>query len=196
MKNKILIVVDYQYDFASPQGALYVPEAEKIASNIQNYINDDSFDKIIYTMDTHIQEDYFKSEESKMFPIHCEFNTPGWELYKITPRNKEIKLIIEEGILYKPSNFSIDNEYVFVKDKFSVWESNDQYKSFFNSIDKNSEIVVVGVATNYCVFMNVIGLINNGFFNISIDNSCVKGIKDQSFDKNISIMKNKNIKFI
>jgi nicotinamidase/pyrazinamidase len=195
MKNKILIVVDYQYDFASPEGALYVPEAETILDSIQNQINDTSFKDIIYTMDTH-DSNYNASEEAELFPPHCKFNTPGWDLYKIKTRNIETKIIIEEGVFESPKDFSIENEFVFMKDKFSIWEGNRNYEKFFTEkYDKDIEIVIAGVATNYCVFMNAMGYIERGYKNVTVVNNSVKGIKDDTYDKNIAIMKNNNIKF-
>jgi len=197
MKNKVLIVVDYQYDFVSPEGALYVPEAETIVNSIQNQINDKSFTDIIYTMDTH-DSSYSSSEESKLFPAHCEFNSRGWDFYQIKPRNKEVKTIIESGIMESPKDFSIDREFVFMKNQFSIWDGNDNYERFFQEKfpSKETPIYIVGVATNYCVFQNAMGYISRGYTNVNIIESCTKGIKDDSFDKNINIMKNRNINFI
>jgi len=196
MKNKILIVVDYQYDFASPEGALYVPGAETIVDSIQEKINDTSFKDIIYTLDTHDNEEYISSEESKLFPIHCEFNSFGWDLFKIQTRNRETKLILEEGIFESAKDFSVKNEFVFMKDKFSIWEGNSNYEKFFiERYDKDTEIVIVGVATNYCVFWNAMGYRERGYKNVKIMSDSVKGIYDDTYEKNIEIMKNKNIKF-
>jgi len=192
---KVLIIVDYQYDFVSPKGDLYVPGAEDISKNIQKLIDSD-FDKIIYTMDTH-DSSYSKSEESKLFPEHCMFNTKGWDLYKIKPKNREIKTIIENGVFESPKDFSIENEFVFMKDKFSIWEGNKSYTKFMRTnIDKDSEIFVCGVATNYCVFQNIVGLIDRGYKNINIVSNAVKGIPDETYKKSIQFMKSSDINFM
>ena len=194
--KKILIVVDYQYDFASPEGNLSVSGADTIVDNIQNLINDKSFDNIIYTMDTHNLTDYNNSEEGKLFPIHCEFNTPGWDFYKIKPRNNSIKTLIEEGVMEKTVDFSINEEYVFIKDKFSIWEGNQDYEEFFLSkFDKNTEIVICGVALDVCVFEHAKGLINRGFRNVTIKSEAVKGITEEGSKKCEIVMKNDNIIF-
>ena len=87
--KKILIVVDYQHDFVN--GVLAIPQADLIANNIQNQINDKNFDEIIYTFDTHTLQDYEISEEKKLFPfIHCQYKTKGWNFFDIQPRNNEI----------------------------------------------------------------------------------------------------------
>jgi nicotinamidase-related amidase len=155
-------------------------------------------------MDTHTPVEYSKSEESTIFPdIHCEFNTPGWNLM-INPRNPEISEIIEEKVFNEPKDFSIENEFVFVKDKFSIWEGNQRYADWFNNtFDKDVNIYIVGVATNYCVFMNAIGYPEKGYENICLISDCIQGIKsfpdgtpDSSYGENIITMLNNGIKII
>lgn len=195
--NKILVVVDYQKDFASPNGALYVPEAETISQTIQTEINKTEYKKIIYTMDTHIKEEYKKSQEATMFPDHCEFNTEGWAMHEITPRNKKIIELAKVGSFETPMDFTIGKESVFVKDKFSIWEGNPNYKEFINQFCRiKTEFVIVGVATNYCVFQNAMGYKEMGFENVRVMTSATKGIIDETYEENIKIMKNSNIKFV
>lgn len=194
--QKILIVVDYQYDFVT--GALPVAEADTIAENIQKEIDNPSYDTVIYTLDTHIAEDYFNSPEGQMFPIHCEFNTPGWDFYKIKPRNREVAMIINEGLLEEPKDFSIKNEFVFMKDKFSIWEGNSSYENWFKTnFDKDVEIYIVGVATDFCVFFNANGYHNFGYKNVNVISNCTKGIDfEGSMNKAIFEMKASNVNFI
>jgi len=202
MKN-ILIVVDYQNDFVDPNGSLPVYDADKISKNIQNKINDKKYENIIYTFDTHTSDEYFKSDEQKIFPnIHCEFNTNGWNLFKIKPRNnKEFQIMVNN--MNEPFNFyDINDEFFFTKNVFDIWNGNSIYPKWFENNFNKDEVIVIGVATNYCVFMNVMGLVKRGY-KINIIEDSVKGIKnfpdgsiDDSFDNNISIMKNKNVNFI
>jgi len=194
--KKVLIVVDYQYDFASKEGALSVEGGESIYENIDKLISDPSFDNVIYTLDTHTEDKYINSEEGSMFPPHCELNTTGWELYKIKPRHRAISNIINDVSMEVPTDFSVEEEFVFMKDKFSIWEGNKDYESFFQSkFDKDTEIVIVGLATNYCVFMNVMGCIERGYKNVSIMSDSIKGIKDDTYEQNINIMKNRGVVF-
>ena len=48
---KTLVVVDVQYDFASPDGALYVNGSEIIANKVLEVIKD--FDHVVFTLDFH-----------------------------------------------------------------------------------------------------------------------------------------------
>jgi len=194
--KKILIVVDYQYDFVSKKGALPVEGADTIWKNIQEKINDKSYDFIIYTFDTHNKKDYYNSEESKSFPnIHCEFGTKGWWLYKIQPRSNDIKRMYHNRII--PADIVINEEFFFVKDKFSIWEGNPDYKDFFNNaFEKDIQIDICGVAEDVCVSMNGIGLKENGYTNVNVLSNCVKSIGNNETIVNISRMKEYGIKYV
>ena len=201
--KKILIVVDYQHDFVAKNGALPVPNADKLSQNIQAKIDDPTYDGTIYTFDTHTKEQYDGSDEQEYFPdIHCEFETPGWNLFEIKPKFKEWNDYIES--LKEPFDFfQSANEYFFTKNVFNIWQGNSTYPEWFPTKFPSDEyeIDVVGVATNYCVFMNVMGMADKGY-KVNIIQDCVEGITnfpngdiDPSFDKNITVMKNRNVIF-
>lgn len=205
MKKKVLVVVDYQFDFVDPSGALPVPDADTISENIQNRINSDIYKSVIYTFDTHTNSEYNGSEEQKLFPnIHCEFKTAGWNLYKIQPKNANIFNSVVD-VLENPFNMvNIDSEYFFTKNVFDVWQGNEVYDGWFQKkFPKDEyEVDVVGVSTNYCVFMNVMGLVSKGY-KINVIENGVAGIQafpdgsiDPSFKQNIEIMKSVGVSFI
>ena len=194
MNKKVLVVVDYQNDFASPEGALYVPQGETIAERIQREINNDMYDAIVYTMDTHIASDYEKSAEAEMFPLHCEYGTIGWDFFEIEPRNPEIKTVMKNKSC--PKDIRIGNEYVFTKDVFDVWEGNINYENFIKTFDKDTEFIIVGVATNFCVKWNAMGCSNIGYNNVSVIWDAVKGIPTDEFEDDIAQMRANDITFI
>jgi len=204
--KKILIVVDYQFDFSSPQGALPVSNADIIAKNIQREINRNDYDAIIYTMDSHTPTQYEGSEEQTMFPnIHCEIGTKGWELFNITPRNPEIAIQMKIDFFENnATSTNIDKEFMFMKDKFDIWTGNKEYEEFFTkNFEQDTEINIVGVATNYCVFMNAMGYPQRGYKNVKLISDCIEGIKefpngeeDPSYGENIMTMIQNGIKII
>lgn len=165
---KILVVVDYQHDFVF--GKLAVPNALSIKDKIQNEIDYGDYDKYIYTLDTHEKQAYEKSEEKKLFPeIHCERGTIGWNL-EINPRTS----------IYKKQNFKIfsyEKEIFVCKDKFDVFAGNKEYEKMLEIFGKNIEFTVVGVATNYCVFFHVMGLLQRGY-KVILKKDFIKGIPD------------------
>jgi len=199
--KKLLIVVDYQQDFVT--GILPVPEAITLKNNIQTLINDKSYTNIIYTFDTHTKEEYKTSEEKEFFPdIHCEYKTKGWKLFEIKPRNN-IEYQVTLNNFNTPNDIFINDEMFFVKNKFDIWSGNKNYKNIFiNNFDKNIEIHIVGVALNYCIYQNVMGLIKNGY-KVKIIENAVKGIQrlpngnpDISFYNTLKKMKENGVEII
>jgi len=196
--NKVLIVVDYQNDFADPNGALYVPEAETIADKIQQEIDNPIYSDIIYTLDTHTIPEYKNSKEAELFPEHCVFNTKGWFLHKIKPRKNVLNRMLKEKCFNDPIDFSIGEEFVFIKDRFSIWEGNKDFEKFISCRydEEYTEFAICGLATNYCVFMNAMGFKDMLFKNVTILEDCVRGIHDDTYDLALEEMKKRNIKFV
>jgi len=203
--KKILMVVDYQNDFVDPQGALPVPNADKLTNNIQYRINSVEYDYRVYTFDTHTTKQYIGSDEQKIFPnIHCEYKTKGWDFYNIVPRNnKEFRKIIDKSDT-PFGEIKFERDFFFTKDVFNIWDGNTTYPKWFESTFPKDkfEIDVVGIALNYCVFMNVMGMIEKGY-KVNIIQDCVEGIKsfpngavDDSYNQNITVMKNRGVNFI
>ena len=75
---KTLVVVDVQYDFASPNGALYVKGGEIIADKVLEVIAD--FDKVVFTMDFHPLTHCSFEENGGIWPAHCVAYTQGTAL--------------------------------------------------------------------------------------------------------------------
>ena len=79
--KKLLIVVDMQNDFID--GSLGTKEAKAIVPNVAKKIRDavKNGDLIVYTRDTHYDDEYFDSKEGKKLPVkHCIFKTEGWRI--------------------------------------------------------------------------------------------------------------------
>ncbi len=59
LKNTALLIIDAQFDFCDPTGALFVPGAENDVERIANFIlsNSENIDQIYVTLDTHQVKD-------------------------------------------------------------------------------------------------------------------------------------------
>ncbi|MDR2846384.1 MAG: cysteine hydrolase [Candidatus Methanoplasma sp.] len=76
-----LVVIDYQVDFVS--GSLGSDAAVAIEPKIIRKIEDclQRGGKLFFTMDTH-DPGYLDTDEGRRIPIiHCEKDSPGWQLY-------------------------------------------------------------------------------------------------------------------
>lgn len=76
--SKALIVIDMQNDFIT--GPLGNPECQAVVPNIVQILQQNSYDKIIFTRDTH-SENYLQTQEGKNLPVeHCIQGTEGWNI--------------------------------------------------------------------------------------------------------------------
>ena len=140
MKN-LLLIIDYQYDFVANDGLLTVGE---LAQNIENNICDlaslyiKNNDDIIFTLDTHIKENWTNHPESKSFNIHCIKDSKGHFPYGKT---KDI-------LNYK-------NTYIL--EKSAYFPLIDDINKIVNNYDS---IELCGVVTDICVLQTAIALYN------------------------------------
>ena len=80
MANKyktIFVDIDTQHDFMDPQGALYVPQADRIVPDLRRLFAAaiESRVPVVSTADYHSQDD--PEVTTYGFPAHCVAGTPG-----------------------------------------------------------------------------------------------------------------------
>lgn len=181
-----LVLVDCQNDFMNPDGALYVPGAEKIKDAIVRTIKqkDLCFEWVILTQDWHSKEDYAQREESKLFPEHCLKGTRGAQVID------EIEHALQEACLDAL-------EIRFTKPVFDIWaESLDFVDTIKREIRPQDTIYVCGVATNYCVYQAIKGFIAAGFKNVVMLTDAVKEIPDETYEPRMAELKELGVTFV
>ena len=169
--HNILLVVDGQVDFTT--GALGSEETAAIIPNVAKRVHEyeDNGNMILYTQDTHFSN-YLETSEGKHLPyMHCEVDTPGWEIVsEILPRYSTPKTYWKKtfGDLFLPN--AIRNFFL-----------NCSYDG------KDMRILIVGWVTNICVVSNA--LILKAALpeaEIIVDAECCAGT---SFDAHIAALK-------
>ncbi|MFV9672903.1 MAG: isochorismatase family protein [Acidimicrobiia bacterium] len=139
-----LIVVDVQNDFADPDGSLYVSGGETTIPFINEQIAmaAGAGATVIYTRDWHPESTPHFAKDGGIWPVHCVGGTWGSEFHPdLNADGEEIKKGTsgEDGY----SGFS-------VRDPETGTESSTGLKSLLR--DKRiTDVVVVGLATDYCV---------------------------------------------
>lgn len=151
MTKKALIVVDVQNDFL-PGGALGTERGYHAADNIVEHLkkSGDKYDLIVSTQDWHIEPgDHFDK-----WPVHCEADTHGAEI------REDLQEVLETF-----------GQYVKVR----KGQYSDGYSGFsgVNSLDESleevlleegiEEVVVVGIASDYCVKETALDAVKLGF---------------------------------
>lgn len=178
MKNKktfkILDIVDIQNGFIAKDGNLSIEGAAELVSKIQTFVDNlpkDYYDLILVKYDTHIKGEYKLSEESKMFPLHCEYGTKDWELV-IDPKDLEsrenclflVKNIFDmwgkgTNVKKRDIDFQDEKEENLYNNLFNVFEDakcekplahRDELMNIIFDGSHNVEVDLLGVASDFC----------------------------------------------
>ncbi|WP_027063456.1 isochorismatase family protein [Mesoplasma seiffertii] len=147
MKHALLIV-DYQYDFVSPEGNLYVPGAETKLEHITGLISKFKQENnlVIASKDWHPADHYSFAEWGN----HCEQNKQGASLM--------INETDVDHIILKGQNKNIESYSAFFDEK----GNSNGLDELLKKLNVN-ELTIVGVATDICVANTVSSAIKAGY---------------------------------
>ena len=145
--RQALIVVDVQNDFC-PGGTLAVPHGDEVIAPLNRLI--DRFlergDPVFKSRDWHPPTTKHFTMYGGSWPVHCVQNTKGAEFHPALRDDPRIK-IISKGM---------DNT-----DGYSAFDETDLASQLRE--DGVEELVVGGLATDYCVRHTVLDAIGKGF---------------------------------
>lgn len=158
-RKKILVVVDYQYDFFNPNGALYVNGGEKLQDKIEAIIP--NFDKVFFTLDSHPLNHCSFKDNGGQWPTHCVMNTIGYGIpvsmmklakdYTFVYKG-EMEDMEEYGAWSDEVDFSMDIGMCWDIDEMLPYEKGSDYDEYLKKhYEYVDEIVVCGIAGDYCV---------------------------------------------
>jgi nicotinamidase/pyrazinamidase len=153
----ILWEVDTQKDFMLPGGKLYVPGAEKLLPNIQKLTDAARRGRrfLVSHGCFHSPDD----PEFKVFPPHCVKGTPGSEYVAQALADKVVRVANEDGGL--PNNLLEYQQILLEKQTLDIFESRHA-AALVEILPRESEFLVFGVVTEYCVRLAVKGLLQRG----------------------------------
>ena len=177
-KKKILVIIDCQNSFIT--GELRNEEAIKAVPNIMKKVQEEKWDFIFLTRDTHT-EDYLNTREGQKLPVvHCIKGTHGWEI-----EESVMAAVDESKIPYAIYNkftfglFDIADDLEWELDKNDIDFENDTY------------IEVCGFCTDICVVSNAL-LLKASFYDwadIAVDSKCCAGVTPESHEAALTTMK-------
>ena len=143
MKQRFLVLVDFQQDFVSENGALSINNPQLIL-RVQRFVDNlqkGMFEQIIVTRDNHLPETYALTPEADCFPPHCLYGTPGAELAVCLKDN------IPVTTLYKSTT--------------DIWNELTNYK-LLQQDWKGKEVYLAGVLSDICVRKAMDGFLRRG----------------------------------
>ena len=188
-KEPVFVDIDTQFDFMDPGGSLYVPDAEKIISNIKklfDYAKEHKI-KILSSVDAHKIND----PEFKIFPPHCVKDTPGNQ--KIEASTCKNRIVIENK-KQEAIETILDYEQIIIEGQtFDVFDSINT-DEIIRKLDV-SDYVVFGVATDYCIKAAVLGLIRRGY-KASLVTDAIKAITKEGEKEALKEMRDAGVIFV
>ena len=157
--GRALVVVDYQNDFASPDGALSVSGGDAIAGRINELMRSGDYDLVVATRDWHPEDHGSFTAQGGTWPVHCVQDTDGAQLHPDLDA-AAVDVIVDKG--QDPgtdgySGFDGTNLAGLLRER---------------GID---QLTVVGLATDYCVKNTALEALQEGFA-VTVDTNAVRGV--------------------
>jgi nicotinamidase/pyrazinamidase len=188
----IFFDVDTQRDFMEPTGALYVPDAETIHSNIERLLRAAGDRKVttISSRCAHEPDD----PEFEIFPPHCIEGSPGAErvfadLPALPRREIAVDAAADPQAQIRPATHYVIKKKVF--DLFSnLWLDGLRRRGDF----KGESCAVFGVATDYCVRACALGLAEAGAHILLVEDA-IRGVADETISRTIDEMRGVGVEF-
>jgi nicotinamidase/pyrazinamidase len=151
-----LIVVDVQNDFADPQGSLYVAHGEDVVPVANREIERAraAGALVVYTQDWHPESTPHFQKDGGTWPVHCVMTTWGAEFHP--------QLEVDGEVIQKGSEGEDGYSGFSVRDPATGSEERTRLEGLLR--DKGVErVVVLGLATDYCVKETAIDAAKAGF---------------------------------
>jgi nicotinamidase/pyrazinamidase len=155
---RALVVVDLQRDF-TPGGALAVPDGDAIADRVNELAASGGFDLVVATRDWHPPDHGSFAERGGPWPVHCVQGTSGAELHPSLDRSR-VDAVVDKG--EDPAT-----------EGYSGFEGTELERLLReHGVD---EVVVVGLATDYCVKNTALDAARLGLA-VTVDPEAVRGV--------------------
>jgi nicotinamidase/pyrazinamidase len=169
-----LLVVDVQNDFADPQGSLHVQGGEEIVPlvNIEIEQARAAAAKVIYTQDWHPPSTPHFQKDGGIWPVHCVKDSWGAELHP--------DLDVDGPIVRKGSNGEDGYSAFSMRDPETGATTPTELAGLLAEAAV-TRLVVVGLATDYCVRATVLDARKHGYPTTVIENA-VRAVNLESRD--------------
>ncbi len=151
-----LIVVDVQNDFADPNGSLYVSGGETIIPAVNEEMTRarDAGAAVVYTQDWHPESTPHFQKDGGIWPVHCVQDTWGADFHP----DLEVK-----GEVVRKGTGGEDGYSGFtIRDPASGAEKRTELAGLLRKRGVE-RVVVVGLATDYCVKETALDAVRLGF---------------------------------
>ena len=191
MSDRILLLIDLQYDFVDG-GTLAVPGGSEVIPLANRLIESDHFDLVVATQDWHPADHLsFASQHpghsigdqlelnglpQVLWPDHCVMDTRGAQLLDSLHADR-INHVVRKGMDREIDSYSgfFDNGHR------RATGLDELLMDSCGTDERNAELYVMGLATDYCVKFTVLDALELGWRTTLLVNGC-RGVDLQSGD--------------
>lgn len=183
--------VDAQIDFMLPGGNLYVPGAENIIPNIGRLVNEARAGRVflVSSADAHTPDD----PEFKTFPPHCVKGTRGADIIAEGLAVKRLTVLNDDSFAL-PKNLDEYQQLILEKQTLDVFQ-NPKASELVERLGPNTEYLVFGVVTEYCVNCAVNGLLQRNK-KVAIVQDAIETIKSEEGDRTLRELQSRGARLI
>jgi len=162
--NTCLLVVDVQNDFASPDGSLYVQGGEQIVPVVNREIERAraAGARVIYSQDWHPEATPHFAKDGGIWPVHCVMESWGADFHS--------GLLVDGPVVRKGSGGEDGYSAFTVRHPVSG-ETTETSLADMLAEAGVTQLVVVGLTTDYCVRSTVLDARAKGYPTTVIENA-------------------------
>jgi len=155
-RETALIVVDVQNDFADPKGSLYVPRGEEVVPVINREVERAlrAGALVVYTQDWHPLSSPHFQKDGGIWPVHCVQGSWGAEFHP--------GLRVEGPVVRKGTGGEDGYSGFTARDPRTGEERDTGLEALLRERGIR-RVVVVGLATDYCVKATALDAVRKGF---------------------------------
>lgn len=181
---KEILVVDCQYDFID--GSLACGHSEEAVKNIIAFINANPDAKVYYSADAHSLNHCSYIQNGGTWPVHCNAGTHGAEIHESFYHDvkNESQRPNDANIYYKGKDDSVE--------EYSAFNARNKAGHELNQ-DIGREVIVTGIASEFCVRESVIALLNSGR-KIELPVDMLAWVDKAGHEKNIAELSSMGVK--
>jgi nicotinamidase/pyrazinamidase len=173
--------VDTQKDFMLPGGKLYVPGAERLLPNIQK-LTDAARQNRVFLV-SHGCYHPANDPEFASFPPHCLKGSAGADFVAEALADKVVT-VPNEPAAKVPQDLSQYQQILLEKQTLDIFASLHA-DELLERLDPQSQFVVFGVVTEYCVRFAAKGLLDRGY-RVSVARDAIETLNAQDGKRTIS----------
>ncbi len=189
--NLVFWEVDTQADFMLPGGKLYVAGAERLLPNIRRLTDAARQGRVFLVSHGcyHTKDD----PEFKLFPPHCIKGTSGTTVVPEALTEK-VFTVANDPAATLPPDLSSYQQIHLEKQTLDIFESRHA-DELVKRLGKESEFVVFGVVTEYCVRLAAKGLLERGH-RVSVVRDAIETLKAEDGERTLAELQALGAKFI